>query len=90
MAEDDELLESVGGLDGAREHGQLRIDRADDGGHVGGVHEEVEDLFPGQAAARAKGSRGGSTSRARTRRRERVHTRKPFTKEMKPLYRGRL
>ena len=34
-------------------HEQLRIDRADDGGHVGGVHEEVEDLFPGQAAARA-------------------------------------
>ena len=48
--EDDELLESVGGLDGVHEHEQLRIDRADDGGHVGGVHEEVEDLFPGQAA----------------------------------------
>ena len=35
------------------QHEQLRIDRADDGDHVGGVHEEVEHLFPGQAAARA-------------------------------------
>ena len=53
MAEDDELLESVGELDGAHEHEQLRIDRADDGDHVVGVQKEVEDLLPGWAAALA-------------------------------------